>query len=194
MRKDNLISPIIILSLICLITTGLLSLTYSITKEPRRIQADLTANANRQQLFPQGRTFAADTRLAAAAAEYPGLAEAYTVRNTADQTIGYLLVSSYQGYGGAVPVMLAVNTGGSISGLKILTNDETPGLGKKVEQESFYKQFQNQSISRDFSVKAKDSGRTVIDAVSGATISSRAVTEAVNIAVRYCRQNMMEVK
>ncbi len=193
MRKDSLMMPVIILSLICLITTGLLSLTFSVTLEAREMQAELAANANRQQLFPNASSFEADPGLEAAAADFPGLAEAYTAKDASGKVVGFLFVSSYQGYSSAVPVMLAIGPDGKIAGIKILANDETPGLGKKVEQVSFYGQFQNMDTGRKFSVKATDSDSTLIDAVAGATISSRAVTEAVNIAVSYFRKFMTEV-
>ena len=194
MRKDNLMTPVIILSLICLITTGLLSLTFSVTLEAREMQAELAANANRQQLFPEAASFEADPGLVAAAADFPGLSEAYTAKDASGTVAGFLFVSSYQGYSSAVPVMLAISPDGMIAGIKILANDETPGLGKKVEQASFYRQFLNMDTSKNFSVKATDSGSKIIDAVAGATISSRAVTEAVNVAVSYYRKFMTEVK
>ncbi len=194
MKKDNLFVPALILCLICLVTTGLLALTFSVTQAARDEQAMITANANRKQLMPEAATFEPAKNLEAAALEFPGLLEAYTAKDAGGNDLGCLLVSESRGYGNQVPVMLAIDLTGKITGLKILENDETPGLGKKVEQVSFYGQFQNQNTGKDFSVKSTDSDHTKIDAVSGATISSRAVTEAVNIAVQYYRKSMTEVK
>jgi electron transport complex protein RnfG len=67
----------------------------------------------------------------------------------------------------------------------VLSNDETPGLGKKVEQNTFLRQFVNRAADKLFALKVESSKQLPIDAVSGATISSRAVTESVNIAVRF---------
>jgi Na+-translocating ferredoxin:NAD+ oxidoreductase subunit G len=78
--------------------------------------------------------------------------------------------------------------------LKVLANDETPGLGKKVEAGVFLDQFKGLGVTQDLSVYPHESGKYIIDAVAGATISSRAVTEAVNAAIQLIRQLSTEVQ
>jgi electron transport complex protein RnfG len=172
--------PAVILCVICLITTGLLSLTYELTREERDRQAEAAANANRLALYPQAATFEAiDTPLP------EGLLEATEAKAADGSLIGYLFLGTKRGYGGQVPVMVAIDSGGTIIGVRVLSNDETPGLGKKVEQDTFLRQFVNQAADKQFALKVENSKQLPIDAVSGATISSRAVTESVNIALRF---------
>ena len=79
--------------------------------------------------------------------------------------------------------MIAISNEGIISGVRVLSNEETPGLGKKVEGSAFLQQFFLKPADRKFALSAQSGQDQQVDAISGATISSRAVTEAVNIAV-----------
>jgi len=82
-----------------------------------------------------------------------------------------------KGFGGAMGVMVAVNLeNDKIVGVGVTTNNETPGVGSRVKSEpGFSDQFQGLSLEEPFAVKA-DGGK--VDAVSGATISSRGVCGA----------------
>ena len=81
------------------------------------------------------------------------------------------------GYKGEIGVMVGFNLeNDKLTGIGILTHQETPGLGARVSEAAFTDNFKNRSLSETFKVK-KDNG--IIDAVSGATISSRAVCSAV---------------
>ncbi|HBP37406.1 MAG TPA: hypothetical protein DD640_01435 [Clostridiales bacterium] len=192
MPKHNLFLPAVILCLICLATTGLVALTYSITLDARNEQAVITANANRKLLFPEAADFAEIENIDPSS--FAGLVDAYQVLDAGGNAQGYLVTAEYRGYGGDVQVLIAYGTDGKILRLKVLSNDETPGLGKKVESDSFLSQFVGQGAGQKFSIKPQESGSYIIDAVSGATISSRAVTEAANIATGFIEQIISEVK
>jgi len=86
-----------------------------------------------------------------------------------------------KGYGGDIGVMVAVNVeNDKIVGVGVTTHSETPGLGARVKTESdFTAQFKGLSIEQPYKVRG-DGGN--IDAVSGATFSSRGVCNAVNSA------------
>ncbi len=184
MPKFSQMKPALILCLICLITTGLLALTYDITQEERDRQSAASDNAIRLALFPEAVRFEALV-LPADGTAPEGLSEAYKALNQGGNLLGYLFLSENRGYGGQVPIMLAVDPQGMISGIRVLANDETPGLGKKVAGDPFLGQFLGQDASQPFALKTADAGQQTIDAVSGATISSRAVTQAVNAAVLF---------
>lgn len=183
MLNPKTIMPAVILCVICLVTTGLLSLTYELTREERDRQAAAAANANRLALFPEAVTFEEIDTDTATLPE--NLLEATEARSADGSLIGYLFLGTKRGYGGQVPVMVAIDPAGIIVGVRVLSNDETPGLGKKVEQSTFLRQFLNQTADKQFALKVENSQQLPIDAVAGATISSRAVTESVNIAVRF---------
>ncbi len=97
---------------------------------------------------------------------------------------GYIFVTRGNGYSSTIETMVGVDMYGKIRNAKILFQQETPGLGAKVEEiryretESWFtKQFKGKTVTDDIRV-IKDGGN--IDAVTGATISSRAVTNSIN--------------
>jgi Na+-translocating ferredoxin:NAD+ oxidoreductase subunit G len=184
----KMIKPAIILCIIGLFTTGLLSFTYELTREQRDYQEKAAANANRLALYPD----AADFSLIEPESEdsWPdGIQEVNRAQDADGDLMGYLIVSSRKGYGGIVPVMVAIDPSGIIVGVRVLFNDETPGLGKNIEKPGFLGQFIDHPADTPFSIDG-DSTST-IDAVSGATISSRAVTDAINKAID-CFQTLKE--
>jgi len=91
------------------------------------------------------------------------------------EMVGYVMQSSAQGYSSVIQVLVGIDNNGKITGISILDQSETPGLGTKIEDESFTSQFKG-LISGDIAL-SKEGGR--IDSITGATISSRAVVEAV---------------
>lgn len=192
MQKDKGYMPAIILCIICLVTTGLLALTNQLTYGPRLVLEAAALKANQQEMFPTASEFK-QLDIEALKAQYPGVVSVAIARN-ADGAAGVLIQSSSRGYAGSVPVLVAIDKAGLILNLKYLTNDETPGLGKKVEDRKFFGQFIGKKTDKPFTVKFNESGKTSIDAVAGATISSRAVTEAVNAADSIYLKIAAEVK
>ena len=97
---------------------------------------------------------------------------------------GYIFKTSAKGYGGEVSVMTAIDTNGKVKEVSILdASNETPGLGQNVTKENFYSQFTKKI--KDITV-VKNSAideNNEVNAVTGATISSKAVTSAVNKAL-----------
>lgn len=102
--------------------------------------------------------------------------EAYEGGNLA----GYVFMAYPVGYGGEIPVTVGVNTEGKITGVEIGSNSETPGLGAKTADVKFRGQFADKDIKQELTiVKRPAKADSEIQAVSGATISSTAVTKAV---------------
>lgn len=101
---------------------------------------------------------------------------------------GYVLTTSGKGYGGAVKVALGINGDGQIIGIQITDcTNETPGLGQNSTKEEWNGQYKDASTAKEAVVdKDKESAKgdvTEISAISGATITSRAVTRAVDGAM-----------
>ncbi len=88
---------------------------------------------------------------------------------------------SDRGYGGAIDVVAGVTAGNTVKGIEIVAHKETPGLGAKIESRAFRSRFEGKN-ALDPSwcrVTGDDRARGRIDAVTGATISSRAVAGAI---------------
>lgn len=106
--------------------------------------------------------------------------EMYPVRNKG--VITALAIKSYtnKAFGGRMEIMVGITLDGKLSGYKVIDHKETPGLGTKVMEEGFSRQFIGLNPDKvDFRVK-QDGGD--IDAVTAATISSRAVVDAIQRA------------
>lgn len=91
--------------------------------------------------------------------------------------VGYVISCLAVGYGGGFWVMVGVDTEFKIIEISILTHKETPGLGDKIEDESFRGQFKGKKSEQLEIVKMPTKDK--IQAITGATLSSKAVTEAV---------------
>lgn len=151
------------LLLICAIVAGVVSLVYSVTKDPYEKNLENTKNEAVSEIFGmQGLT-------------REELGDGVSaVRDADGALVGFSVETKSGGFGGDVEVMVGYNALCEIVGVRVIAHSETPGLGARVAEDSFLSQYQGQS------------GEVVlgegVDAISGATISSKAVTEAVNTA------------
>lgn len=91
---------------------------------------------------------------------------------------GYCVEVAPNGFGGAISLMVGINEGGSVTGAAILDHSETAGLGSKAENPEFLTQFTGKS-----GTITVNSGNNAINAITGATITSKAVTEGINTAL-----------
>ncbi len=173
--------PTAALVIICGISTALLAGTNELTKEP-------IAEAERSGLQMSMEAVSMDN-----ADRFERLdiddntAECYKVLDKDDNIISYAVTTSAKGYGGTIKVMTGIDISGNIIGVNVYDNsDETPGLGAKTSHESFCGQFTGRSADKAFAV-TKDSQKfpdnQTVDAVTGATISSRSVVSAVDHAL-----------
>ncbi|MFA5015353.1 MAG: RnfABCDGE type electron transport complex subunit G [Actinomycetota bacterium] len=96
--------------------------------------------------------------------------------------IGYAFMADGSGYGGDIEILVGLDNNFGIIGISILAQTETPGLGSRITESSFTDQFKGLSVS-DIAL-ASEGGK--IDAITGATISSRAVVDAI-------REKMIEI-
>jgi electron transport complex protein RnfG len=94
------------------------------------------------------------------------------------ERIGGVIITVAQGYSGNIGIVMGVDPAGSVAGVKILTQSETPGLGAKIVEGAFIDQFRGKAAG-SIALKKDDPSGGSIDAISAATISSRAVTNTV---------------
>jgi electron transport complex protein RnfG len=100
-------------------------------------------------------------------------------------------VVSTEGYGGDIVIMVGVRPDGTVKGIEILQNSETPGLGSKITEPWFKQQFAGKNLENaDWRVK-KDGG--AFDQITGATISPRAVVSAIRRGLEFYRQHRPQI-
>jgi len=102
------------------------------------------------------------------------ITDIYTIKSGED-TIGYAFLALGKGYGGDINILVGLEDESTLKGVTIITQNETPGLGTRIEDSDFTDMFTGLAIA-DIGLTRDGGG---IDALTGATISSRAVVDAV---------------
>ncbi|MFC1899018.1 FMN-binding protein [Chloroflexota bacterium] len=155
------IFPVIFITLVVFVSVALLSGTDSITKDRIEYQKELKIQNMLTEMFPN-------------MGEYTFEDEIYTIYS--DGVIeGFAFLATGKGYGGKIDILVGLENENTIKGITIITQGETPGLGSRVTESSFTGGFAG--ITIDGVALKKDGGQ--VDALTGATISSQAVAEAV---------------
>lgn len=107
------------------------------------------------------------------------------------QEIGYVFtVTSSEGYGGDIQFTMGVQSDGTLNGISILSISETAGLGMKADTEAFKSQFADKKTERFSYTKSGAQAEDEINAISGATITTNAMTNGVNAGL--CAFEFME--
>ncbi len=177
MKVKEIIKPTLVLVIIAIVTSVLLVVTNEITKEPIRAQQIAAENESRQAVLPDADGFDEGQTV-----EMNGTQYTYW---TATNGAGYVFSTQNKGYGGQVVVMTGITSDGNISGVTITEQDETPGLGQKALDASFTDQYLIAVPEDGFTVTKQGAVEdNEIDAISGATITTNAVTNSVNDAIR----------
>ena len=173
-RNDDIFRPIYVLTVICLVVALCLSVTNLITKDKIASMERAAANAAMEALIS-----AEDYQKA----DLSGMDAELFVAKNGEETKGYIIKTQNSGYGGDIIIMTAISPDKKVSGVKILSAaDETPGLGQNVTKENFYSQYIGKPEKITVVKNGADSDKNEINAVTGATVSSKAVTGAVNKA------------
>ncbi len=169
--SKEMITPTLVLFLICLVITAALAGTYQVTK-PIIDEINIkNANIARGEVLPggEGAFSPMETELS------PGVLEVYEANNKK----GYVFTAQDKGFGGKITVMVGVSDQGEITGVKVTGHAETPGLGTKAMTVDYLAQYQGQvAVTR-----TNEPDMTQIDAVTGATISSNAIFRAVDASL-----------
>lgn len=184
--KNNIIKDALVLFAITLCAGLLLGLTYTVTKEPIAEQQIKIRDAALNSVIKDATFEESDKDLSSE----PVLTQIFTAKK-GDDIAGYAfkLVTS-EGYGGAIELIVGISMEGTVSGIDIIKHSETPGLGANADNDSFKDQFIDKPTKELTVVKSGASTDTEIDSLSGATITSRAVTNAVNVAIDYFNTNL----
>lgn len=171
----GIIKTTAILTVICVVITAALAVTNKFTKD----RIDELSVANQQEAMQ--RIIKAD-EYKKGKVNYKGEETEFNVAVAQGETKGFIFTLNAKGYGGDVAVMTGIDTNGTVIAVEVTdAANETPGLGQNVAKEDFYNQYKGKTENIEV-VKNGASGNQ-IQAVTGATISSNAVTEAVNESI-----------
>ena len=161
------------LGVICLVATLVLAITYEVTKPKIDEQLRLEEKESLEIIAPAADFF---NEKSVGGIEYFEAMKGDTI-------VGYCIRVMGSGYGGYIRMLVGVDPNGVITGVEVLEQYETPGLGAKIDETKpgekdpwFLRQFKGKPAAT-LAVKKN------IDAITGATISSKAVTDAVRKTV-----------
>ena len=172
-NREDIIKPVGVLLAICIIIPLALSVTNKVTAKKIAELENENSKKNMQSLVS-----ADDFEKCS-----DGGIEYYTAIK-GGETAAYIFTESAKGYGGDVSVMTAVKPDGTVAGVAILdVSGETPGLGQNAAKESFYSQYAGLKKGVSLLKNGARAENNEVDAVTGATITSTAVTRAVNAAL-----------
>ncbi|MDD4179582.1 MAG: RnfABCDGE type electron transport complex subunit G [Candidatus Margulisbacteria bacterium] len=161
-----------ILTVFCVIASGSLAFVYLFTQPKIETNAEKSFEMSLREVLPVAEIFKA-----AKCSE----GEAY-IGIKGDKTVGLAVSVAPRGYSGAIKMLVGINADGKVIGVKVLDQRETPGLGANVVKRSFLAQFCGKTVKDEIEPK-KD-----IDAITGATISSRAVARGVKEALKTAKE------
>lgn len=194
--NKKIIKDTLVLVCITLIAGFLLGLVYDITKEPIAKQKQITKENACKAVFEEADSFDTENTLDVSKAskllgkDYASctIDEAIPALDEDGSVIGYAVtVTCSEGYGGDITVMIGITNDGTVNGIDFLALSETAGLGMEAKNPEFAGQFADKQVDNFAVTKNEASADSDIEAISAATITSNAVTKAVNAGLEYFR-------
>ena len=170
------ISPILVLVIICFVTTFLLAFTYGVTAPIIAENTAKAASEARMELLPEGDSFSdagADLYVLEEGKVYA--TEVYT----ADNGAGMVVTVKTNSYGGMLTAMVGIDKDGAITGVKVTDHADTPGVGTKAHDAGHLSQYEGLTELTSDQIKSDSS----VQHVTGASVSSGAIHKAVYCAL-----------
>lgn len=176
-----------VLLVITAVTGLILGGVYTLTLEPIRIAKEKEKMEALAATLPG----AAEFKQLEVENDPTGIIKEVNEGSKDGEVLGYNITVTPKGYGGPVEVVVGIANDGLVRGIKILSHEETPGLGAKAAAQPFMGQFEDKKAALFAVTKNPPASDEEISAISGATITSSAVVTGVNTAVRYWRSRIM---
>ena len=197
---NKIVKDALVLTLITLIAGCALGLVYEVTKEPIEKASEAATEKAYKEVFETAASFEEMKDFDADKANEIIAEKGYTdgsvttcevvdcvkALDASGNTAGYVVtMKSKEGYGGDIVFSMGVTSDGTLNGYSITKIDETPGLGMKAKEDKFMDQFKNKKATTLEVVKTASNDENAVQAISGATITSKAVTYAVDAGLLY---------
>jgi electron transport complex protein RnfG len=199
MNTKKIVHDALILTAFTLVLGFLLGLVYEITKDPIEAASAATAQAAYKEVFADADSFEAldgfdknaATDLVVENGYTDSIDDVQTAKDASGNDLGYVItVTAKDASQSTITFSVGIQNDGTVNGYSVTDIAETPGLGMKVKEESFYSQFQNKLVDTFTVVKNAPAADDEIEALSGATISSKAMANGINAALTYFRSEL----
>lgn len=201
--KSGFMKDALILCAITLVSGVCLGFVYEITKGPIEQANIAAANATYREVLSTADSFSTlegseakveELNASGELSQYGnvGVESVLAGTDASGNVVGYVFNTySNDSYGGLVSLSVGVDADGAITGVGIREISDTPGLGLKAQDAEYTDQFLGKGAEALTVIKSGAAGENEINAISGATITSEATTNAVNAAIYYLH-NCME--
>ena len=177
--KSSFRNMTLCLFVICLVCSALLAGVYALTADPIAAAAAAKNEAAIMEVLPDSAVKIEEVRTV----EMDGQTYEYNLAyDEQGNTVGCAINVAPVGFGGPIAIKVGFDINGNIWNTKVLSQAETPGLGAKCVEPSFSEQFKGfNPMEKKLAVK-KDGGD--VDAITASTITSRAYTDGLALAVK----------
>ena len=194
--KKSIIKDTLSLVAITLVAALCLALVYQITKDKIAEAQAEERMASFREVFSEAKDFVpADEKTVSDWNEkHPGpeVLQCYSALDGDNNQIGVVVSAvSHNGYGGDVVLSVGVDNAGAITGVKVTSMSETSGLGANCTKPEWAAQFKGKTAETLGYVKNGNPGDAEIDAIASATVTTKAVLEAVNNGAAFARELIM---
>lgn len=201
-KKGGVLHDAAVLFAITLIAGIILGFVYQITKNPIAVQEEKARTEACKEVFADAVTFEVAEEFDYTLAKDLFSQAGFSAQSLSDvvraakgangELLGYVLtVTTSEGYGGDIVFTMGIRLDGTVNGISILSISETPGLGMRAE-EVLKPQFTDKNVTQFEYTKSGAVSDSQIDAISGATITTNAITNGVNAGLEYFRAVIKE--
>ena len=181
----NIVTITIKLLVITIIAGLILGVVNSMTEEPIAVQAAKEADEARAAAFPEAASFEA-MDITITDEKYEIINSVYKALDKDGNMIGITAAITTKGFNAGLNLTVGIGADGTIKGVIVGDNDETPGLGAKATEDWFQDQYIGKTYDSPLVVvKTSPSESNEIEAITSATITSTGVTDAVNVATEF---------
>ena len=200
MDVKGIVVAIVAICVITVVMGAALGGVYSVTKDPIEKAQEQAKNDAYAEVLPEATRIMSVEEDGNVVKQINPLLESYGFEDVhiddicvggddeKNELVGYvILITSTAGYGGDIQMAIGINTEYQITGISFLTLNETAGLGMEADTDEFKSQFIGKQVNKFEYTKTGSTKDSEIDALSGATITTSAVTNAVNAALRTIR-------
>ena len=180
---NYVLKPALTLFITAVLVVAGLSYVYNLTLDPIERQKRKTQEAAMKEVFPGASQYKEmqTEKTGSIVSVYEALSDKILK--------GYVVQLSPKGYSGNIDLIVGISLSeNKITGMRVMRHTETPGLGALAVKEDFYRRYNNLELA-PLSVVRTNPGRNEIQAITSATITTRAITGAVNEAIEWCLAN-----
>lgn len=191
--SQKIVHDALILTAFTLVLGLLLGIVYGITKDPIEKANEEATKAAYQAVFADADAFNeveydkdSANQLVADAGFSDTIDTVVEAVDASGEGLGYVItVTAKDASQSSITFSVGIQNDGTVNGYSITDIAETPGLGMKAEEEAFYSQFQNKNVAEFTVVKQAPAADNEIEAITGSTITSKAMANGCNAAIYY---------